>query len=81
MRLFIILFITVVSVIGFVLPCKAQSLFSGLILSEKEEGLKIVGIQSGTPGHDAGLRADDIVLEIEGKKVKTIPDYVNISRG
>ena len=38
------------------IPCKAQSLFSGLILSERKEGLKIVGIQSGSPGHDAGLR-------------------------
>jgi len=81
MRIFIILFITVVSLLGFIVPCKAQSLFSGLILSEKKEGLKIVGIQSGSPGHDAGLRTDDIILEIDGKKVKTISDYVKISRG
>ncbi len=71
----------VVSALCFVTPCKAQSLFSGLILSERKEGLKIVGIQSGSPGHDAGLREGDIVLEIEGKKVKTIPAYVSISRG
>ncbi len=71
----------VVSVLCFVIPCKAQSLFSGLILSEKKEGLNIVGIQSGSPAHDAGLREGDIVLEIEGKKVKTIPAYVSISRG
>ncbi len=80
MRLFIILFITVISMLGIIFPCKAQSLFSGLILSEKKEGLKIVGVQSGSPGHDAGLRADDIVLEIDGKKVRTISTYVKISR-
>ncbi len=80
MRLLIILFITVISVTGFAFPCKAQSLFSGLVLSEKKEGLKIVGIQTGSPGHNAGLRTDDIVLEIDGKKVKTISTYVKISR-
>ncbi len=66
--------------LGFAFPCKAQSLFSGLILSERKEGLNIVGIQSGSPGHNAGLRTDDIVLEIDGKKVKTISAYVKISR-
>jgi len=80
MRLFVILFITVISTLGIVFPCKAQSLFSGLILSEKKEGLKIIEVQSGSPGHDAGLRADDIVLEIDGKKVRTISTYVEISR-
>ncbi len=80
MRIFIVLFITVVSMLGIAFPCKAQSLFSGLILSEKKEGLKIVGVQAGSPGHDAGLRADDILLEIDGKKVRTISTYVIISR-
>lgn len=80
MRLFIILFITVISLSGFVFPCMAQSLFSGLILSEKKEGLKIVGIQTGSPGYESGLRTEDIIIEIEGKKVKTLPEYIKISR-
>ncbi|ODS32839.1 MAG: putative zinc metalloprotease [Candidatus Scalindua rubra] len=49
-------------------------------MSEKKEGLKIVGAQSGSPGYDAGLRTGDIVLEIEGKKIKSLKDYVEISR-
>ncbi len=80
MRLLVIISITVISMLGIAFPCKAQSLFSGLILSEKKEGLKIVGVQAGSPGHDAGLRAGDILLEIDGKKVRTISTYVIISR-
>jgi membrane-associated protease RseP (regulator of RpoE activity) len=51
-----------------------------MIFSEKKEGLKIVDVQTGSPGFDAGLIKGDIVLEIEGKKIKSLPDYVKISR-
>jgi tetratricopeptide (TPR) repeat protein len=51
-----------------------------MIFSEKKEGLKIVEVQSGSPGFDAGLKNGDIVLEIEGKKIKSLSDYVKISR-
>jgi tetratricopeptide (TPR) repeat protein len=51
-----------------------------MIFSEKKEGLKIVDVQSGSPGFEAGLKKGDIVLEIEGKKIKSLPDYVKISR-
>ena len=51
-----------------------------MIISEKKDGIKIVEVQSGSPGFDAGLRTGDIVLEIEGKKTKKLEDYVKISR-
>ena len=44
-----------------------------MIFSERKEGLKIVDVQSGSPGFDAGLKNGDIVLEIEGKKIKSLP--------
>jgi tetratricopeptide (TPR) repeat protein len=80
MRLTILFFITIISLNTFVLPVHAQSIFSGMIFSEKKEGLKIVDVQSGSPGFDAGLRNGDIVLEIEGKQIKSLPDYVKVSR-
>jgi tetratricopeptide (TPR) repeat protein len=80
MRLYVLFFITIVSLSTFISPAHAQSLFSGMIFSEKKEGLKIVDVQSGSPGFDAGLIKGDIVLEIEGKKIKSLPDYVKISR-
>lgn len=80
MRLYILFFITIISLNAFISPVHAQSIFSGMIFSEKKEGLKIVEVQSGSPGFDAGLKSGDIVLEIEGKKIKSLPDYVKISR-
>jgi len=80
MRLYVLFFITIISLSTFISPVNAQSIFSGMIFSEKKEGLKIVEVQSGSPGFDAGLIKGDIVLEIEGKKIKSLPDYVKISR-
>ncbi len=80
MRLYIIFFITIISFNTFISPVHAQSIFSGMIFSERKEGLTIVDVQSGSPGFDAGLKNGDIVLEIEGKKIKSLPDYVRISR-
>lgn len=80
MRLFVLFFITIVSLSTFISTAHAQSLFSGMIFSEKKEGLKIVDVQKGSPGFDAGLIKGDIVLEIEGRKIKSLPDYVKISR-
>ena len=80
MRLCVLFFITIISLSTFISPVHAQSIFSGMIFSEKKEGLKIVEVQSGSPGFDAGLIKGDIVLEIEGEKIKSLPDYVKISR-
>ncbi len=79
-RLYTIFFITVISLCVFTSPCLSQGIFSGLIISEKKDGIKIVDVKSGSPGFGAGLRAGDIVLEIEGKKTKKLEDYVEISR-
>ena len=80
MRIYTIFFIIIMSLNVFVFPCHAQTIFSGLIISEKKDGIKIIEVQSGSPGSDAGLRAGDMVLEIEGKKTKKLEDYVEISR-
>lgn len=80
MRLYIIFFITIISLGVFTSPCLSQGVFSGLIISEKKDSIKIVEVQSGSPGFDAGLRKGDIVLEIDGKQTKKLGDYVKISR-
>ena len=80
MRLYVLFFITIISFSTLISPVNAQSIFSGMVFSQKEEGLKIVDVQSGCPGFDAGLIKGDIVLEIEGKKIDSLSDYVKISR-
>jgi tetratricopeptide (TPR) repeat protein len=80
MRPYILFFITIISLGTFISPVHAQSIFSGMIFSQNKDGLKIVEAQSGSPGFDAGLKKGDIVLEIEGKKINSLPDYVKVSR-
>ncbi|MGR3303217.1 MAG: PDZ domain-containing protein [Candidatus Scalindua sp.] len=80
MRLYTVFFIAIMSLGVFASSCLAQTIFSGLIISERKDGIKIVEVQSGSPGFDAGLRKGDIVLEIDGKKTKKLGDYVEISR-
>jgi len=74
MRLYVLLVITIISFSTLISPVHAQSIFSGMIFSEKEEGLKIVEVQTGCPGFDAGLIKGDIVLEIEGKRIGSLSD-------
>ena len=57
-----------------------QALFSGITVLENKEGVSVFSIKSGTPLKDAGVRKDDVILEIEGEKIKTIDDYVKISK-
>ncbi len=78
---FYFLFLTITISLGiFASPAFAQSIFSGLILSEKKDGLKVVDAQKGSPCFDAGLKAGDTILEIDGKKIESLDDYINISK-
>jgi membrane-associated protease RseP (regulator of RpoE activity) len=78
---FYFLFLTITISLGiFTSPAFAQSIFSGLILSEKKDGLKVVDAQKGSPGFDAGLKVGDIILEIDGKKIESLDDYIKISK-
>ena len=61
-------------------PICAQSLFSGLVLSERNNGLMVVEVQKESPVFDAGLRKGDILLEVEGKKINNLERYVELSR-
>jgi len=61
-------------------PIFAQSLFSGLVLSERNNGLMVVEVQKESPVFDAGLRKGDILLEVEGKKINNLESYVELSR-
>lgn len=50
-----------------------KSLFS---LAEALDGLPVLGALSGTPAHRAGVRYGDILLSVNGKRVRTVTDYV-----
>lgn len=50
-----------------------KSLFS---LAEALDGLPVLGALAGTPAARAGVRYGDILLSVNGKRVRTVNDYV-----
>jgi membrane-associated protease RseP (regulator of RpoE activity) len=79
-RFYFLFLIITISLGIFTSSTFAQSIFSGLILSEKKDGLKVVDVQRGSPCFDAGLKAGDIILEIDGKKIESLDNYIRISK-
>ncbi|MDR4503979.1 MAG: PDZ domain-containing protein [Candidatus Scalindua sp.] len=79
-RLLFVIIIVILSIGTGASTLFAQSLFSGLILSERSNGLMVVGVQNESPVYNAGLRVGDVVLEVEGKNITKLEDYVEISR-
>lgn len=50
-----------------------RSLFQ---LAAALEGVAIVGVLPGSPSARAGIRYGDVLLEVNGKRVRTFEDYV-----
>ena len=42
---------------------------------DRAEGVVITAVEPGSPGDDAGLRRGDVVLEIDRKAIRSLPDY------
>ncbi|HHT9152883.1 MAG TPA: PDZ domain-containing protein [Candidatus Hypogeohydataceae bacterium YC40] len=58
----------------------AFSIFSGLIVAQGEQGVKVVEVHPGCPGERAGLRVGDLIMEVDGQKVKTLEEFANMSK-
>jgi hypothetical protein len=43
--------------------------------SETRPGLKLSGVAAGGPAEQAGLRAGDVIIEVDGRSVENIYDY------
>jgi Tol biopolymer transport system component len=43
--------------------------------SEGQPGLKLSGVAAGGPAEQAGLRAGDVVIEVDGRHIENIYDY------
>ena len=48
---------------------------------DEGDGVKITNVESGSAAEKAGLKKDDIISEIDGKKVKTVNDARSQIRG
>jgi hypothetical protein len=72
----------IVCVICFPAPLFAELPFSGLALSGAKEppGAKIVEILPDSPAAGAGLLVGDVIVEIEGKNIKSLEDFIKVSK-
>jgi hypothetical protein len=53
---------------------------SGVWLNQSDTGYKVVDVTKGTPADDAGLKADDEIVAVDGKPATGIPLYEMRSR-
>lgn len=44
-------------------------------LADRLEGVPLLGCFPGSPSHDAGMRYGDILLEVNGQRVRSVDDY------
>jgi len=61
----------------------ASGLFSGLVVSQGDSasgGVKVVEIYPGCPAERAGVAAGDLIIEIDGRKIKTLDEFVKTSK-
>jgi Peptidase family M28/PDZ domain/WD40-like Beta Propeller Repeat len=43
--------------------------------AEEVKGVKLTGVREGSPAEKAGIKAGDIIVEFDGKKIENIYDY------
>jgi serine protease Do len=46
-----------------------------LSIPTSSRGVVVVGVQEGSPSDDAGIRRGDLILEVEGKRIRGIADF------
>ncbi|MFN3466903.1 MAG: PDZ domain-containing protein [Candidatus Brocadiales bacterium] len=58
----------------------ASNLFTGLIVSQGDQGVKVVEIYPRCPSERAGIMVGDLILEIDGQKIKTLDEFARMSK-
>ncbi len=65
---------------GAVTSVWGASLFSGLVLSQGGQGgVMVVEVSPDSPSGKAGVRVADLIVELEGQKIKSLDDFVTKS--
>lgn len=65
---------------AFISNAYSASLLSGIVVLEKKGEVIVHEVKPKTPIVRSGIRKDDIIVEIEGVKIKRMDDYVMISK-
>ena len=53
----------------------------GLVVTEGREGVEVERIIGGSPADEVGIKAGDIVAEMDGERLKTVADYTRLTEG
>jgi serine protease Do len=44
-------------------------------LKENQEGVLVATVEKNTPADEAGIKADDVIIEMDGKKIKSLEQF------
>ncbi|MBU4485389.1 MAG: Do family serine endopeptidase [Candidatus Delongbacteria bacterium] len=44
-------------------------------LKENQEGVLVATVEKNTPAEESGIKADDVIIEMDGKKIKSIEQF------
>lgn len=60
-------------------PAAAMRVSTGIIpdYAWEWEGVKLSGVRPGSPAEKAGLKAGDVIVEVGGKKIRNLYDYMD----
>ncbi|MBI4489947.1 MAG: PDZ domain-containing protein [Deltaproteobacteria bacterium] len=61
--------------LGLVVQTITREIAKNLGLEGVPEGVIVTSVEPGSPGDEAGLRRQDVVLEVNRKRVRTVSDY------
>jgi len=56
------------------------SLFRGVMVADSPVGIRVVSVEEGSLAHQADLRPEDVVVQIDGTPIKTIDEFAVMSK-
>ena len=60
-------------------PAAPMRVSTGIVpdYSWEGEGVKLMGVRPGSPAEKAGLKAGDVIVEVAGKQIRNLYDYMD----
>ena len=55
--------------------------YLGIQLEPTDDGPKLARVETGLPADKAGLKKDDVILSVNGTKVKDVEDFMSMMQG
>ncbi len=56
------------------------SLFRGVVVADSGLGVRVVSVEEGSQPHQADLRAEDVIVQVDGREVHSIDEFAILSR-